>query len=144
MSPTKSDQFDSRAAASGRPKLDPARKRCRRLRLAVTDAELAQIGAQAAALGLRPGVYLRSAALLGGPDGVGAVDVLARLLAQLRGVAGNLNQYSHRANVALAQDPPDLALARAEQSAMASLESDLSALAGEIRAALSALSGVRS
>lgn len=50
----------------------------------------------------RLAVYMRRCALIGSPHAQELLDLPSRLLAQLRGVAANLNQASHRANRILA------------------------------------------
>ena len=89
--------------------------------------------------------YLRAAALVGSPEAAAAIDALSRALALGRGVTGNLNQYSHRANTILAAAAGgagvDLPALIAEQQAMAGLEQDVRAWMDEMRSAVSAIRG---
>ncbi len=127
---------------SGRPRAaDPRRHR---LRVAVSEAELAAIRRQAG--GRRMSRYLRSCALCGSPEAAAAIDALSRAAGLGRGAMANLNQYSHRANTILAAAAGaaariDLPALIDEQRAMASLEADLRAWMDEMRSAISALRG---
>ena len=90
--------------------------------------------------------YLRAAALVGSPEAAAAIDALSRALALGRGVTGNLNQYSRRANTILAAAAGgsagiDLPALIAEQRAMGALEGDLRGWMDEMRSALLALRG---
>ena len=100
----------------GRPRRSPENLRRHALRVAVSDLELEQITVRAKACGLSVAAYLRRCALVGSPVVQGLLDLLARLLAQFRGVANNINQASHRANLILAKDTPDPAAADAAQT----------------------------
>jgi hypothetical protein len=126
---------------TGRPRAaDPRRHR---LRVAVSESELAAIRARAA--GRRISRYLRACALVGSPEAAAIIDALSRTLALARGVCGNLNQYSHRANTIIAAASPcgglDLEALVKEQRAMAVLEGDVRRWMAEMRAALEALRG---
>lgn len=126
---------------TGRPRAaDPRRHR---LRVAVSEHELAAIRARAG--GRRISRYLRACALVGSPEAAALVDTLTRALALARGVSGNLNQYSHRANSLMAAAKGstglDLAALAQEQRAMAALERDVRAWMDEMRSAIQALRG---
>ncbi len=126
---------------TGRPRAaDPRRHR---LRVAVSEGELDVIRQRAG--GRRMSRYLRAAALVGSPEAAAAIDALSRALALGRGVTGNLNQYSHRANTILAAAAGgagvDLPALIAEQQAMAGLEQDVRAWMDEMRSAVSAIRG---
>jgi hypothetical protein len=126
---------------TGRPRAaDPRRHR---LRVAVSERELDVIRQRAG--GRKMSRYLRAAALVGSPEAAAVIDALSRTLALARGVCGNLNQYSHRANSILAAASGggglDLAALIAEQRAMAALEGDVRRWMAEMRAALEALRG---
>lgn len=127
---------------TGRPRAaDPRRHR---LRVAVSEHELETIRGRAD--GRRISRYLRSCALVGSPEAAAAIDALSRALALGRGVTGNLNQYSHRANTILAAAAGgsagiDLPALIAEQRAMGALEGDLRGWMDEMRSALLALRG---
>lgn len=126
---------------TGRPKAaDPRRHR---LRVAVSESELAAIRERSG--GRRISRYLRACALVGSPEAAALIDSLVRALALGRGVAGNLNQYSHRANSIMAAAKGgtglDLVSLAAEQAAMAALEHDVRAWMDEMRSAVQALRG---
>jgi hypothetical protein len=125
---------------TGRPRAaDP---RSHRLRVAVSEQELRAIKEQAG--GQCMSRYLRACALVGSPEASALIDALSRTLGLARGVCGNLNQYSHRANSILAGAKAgglDIAALVAEQSAMAALEGDLRAWMDEMRSAVIALRG---
>jgi hypothetical protein len=130
---------------SGRPRAaDPRRHR---LRVAVSEAELAAIKQRAG--GRRMSRFIRACALVGSPEAAALIDALTRALALGRGACGNLNQYSHRANSILAAAKGgtsglDLAALVAEQRAMAALETDLRGWMDEMRSTVIALRGVQS
>ena len=128
---------------TGRPRAaDPRRHR---LRVAVSEAELAVIRERAG--GQRMSRYIRAAALTGSPEAAALIDSLGRALGLARGVCGNLNQYSHRANTVLAAAATaggtglDLRGLVAEQRAMAALEVDVRVWMDEMRSAVIALRG---
>ena len=125
---------------SGRPRAaDPRRHR---LRVAVSESELATIRERAA--GRRISRYLRAAALCGSPQAAAAIDALTRAAALGRGACANLNQYSHRANLLIAAAQGgglDLPALLSEQRAMAQLETDLRRWMDEMRGALLELRG---
>lgn len=116
------------------------------LRLSVSDIELAQIRARVARSGLRAGPYLRRAALMGSSETDALIMTLSRLLLELRGLAGNFNQYSHRANLVIAEArgagrPIDLPALEAQQAAMAALAGSIDATTETVRAAVAQITG---
>lgn len=124
----------------------PEALRVHTLRLSVSAAELAQIRARAARAGLRAGPYLRRAALLGSAETDALIVTLGRLLLELRGLAGNFNQHSHRGNLLIAEArgggrPLDLPGLAAEQAAMAALAGSIAATATAVRGALGEITG---
>ena len=77
--------------------------------------------------------------MIGSPLVQELLDLLSRLLAQLRGLASNINQASHRANLLLTKDHPDRAAAAVEQREIAGTLAEVRQLMTEIREAVSRL-----
>ena len=137
------DHKSSRHAAHRQP---PEALRVHTLRLSVSDIELAQIRARATRSGLRTGPYLRRAAVLGSSDTDALIVILSRLLLELRGLAGNFNQHSHRGNLLIAEArgggrPIELPALEAQQAAMAALAVGIDATAAAVRAAADQITG---
>lgn len=123
----------------GRPRRAPEHLRNRSLRVAVSTSELEAISARAQSRGQRLAVYIRRCALIGSPQVTELLDLLGRLLAQLRGLASNINQASHRANLELSKKDTDPATVRAEQAAIAGALGDVRELMGSTRDAVARL-----
>lgn len=138
------DQFDTRRGPPGRRALPPDRRRRWRVRVALRDDEREQIERRAALAGQRLGPHLRSCALIGSASAATLIDALVRTLAQARGVVGNLNQTSHRANLLIAQAKEaglDLAGLQAEQRSILALEREVRDWMQETRAILARFEG---
>lgn len=137
---------DHSRRTAGRPRRADAALRVHTLRVSVSDSELAAIRDRARSRGLRTGPYLRRAAVIGSAEVDQLLVTLARLQLELRGLGGNFNQYSHRANLLVAEArgagrPIDLdALAR-EQAGMAGLAASIETTAGAVRTALVQITG---
>ena len=116
------------------------------VRLSVSAAELDQIRARAARSGLRLGPYLRRAAVLGSAETDAVIVNLSRLLLELRGLAGNFNQHSHRGNLLIAEArgggrPIDLPALEVEQAAMAQLGGAINSTLARVRETLGQITG---
>lgn len=122
----------------GRPRRSPENLRRHPLRVAVSAVELEAIRARAETRGQRLAVYIRRCALIGSPHAQELLDLLSRLLAQLRGVAANLNQASHRANRILATQPDPGAVETEQQQIVAAL-AEVRRLMADIRVTVSEL-----
>lgn len=137
---------DHSRRTAGRPRRPEELLRVHTLRVSVSTPELEQIRARSRARGLRAGPYLRRAALLGSGETDALIVTLGRLLLELRGLAGNFNQHSHRANLLIAEArgagrPLDLAGLEHEQRAMAGLVPSVEATAASVRTALAQITG---
>jgi hypothetical protein len=92
------------------------------------------------------GPYLRRAAVIGSAEVDQLLVTLARLQLELRGLAGNVNQHSHRANLLVAEARGagrtiDLDAVGEEQRAMAGLTDELARTAGAVREAVADITG---
>lgn len=132
-----------RKSTVGRPRRKPGELRRHTLRISVSDTELKAIRARAIARRQRLSVYGRGCCLLGSAQATEQLDALARFLAQMRGVAANINQASHRANIALCADPPDRAALEREQSEIVAMLPDVRGFMRDTRALLKSLTGAQ-
>lgn len=139
------DQFRHRPGPPGRPSLEPHRRRRNRIRVALTDAELDQLRVRAARQGQRLGPHIRSCALAGSAQAAELISLLGQMLGQARGVAGNLNQASHRANLLLAVGREsgrlDVGAIEQEQRAIAGALSDIRHWMDDVRHVVAMLTG---
>lgn len=137
---------DHSRRTAGRPRRPDASIRVHTLRVSVSDLELAAIRDRARSRGLRMGPYLRRAAVIGSAEVDQLLVTLARLQLELRGLAGNVNQHSHRANLLVAEARGagrtiDLDAVGEEQRAMAGLTDELARTAGAVREAVADITG---
>ena len=137
---------DHSRRTEGRPRRPENLLRVHTLRVSVSTPELEQIRARAQSRGLRAGPYLRRAALLGSSETDARLVALGRLLLEFRGVAANLNQHSHRANLLIAEARGqgrhlDLDAIENAQRAMAELAPHVEHTAASVRAALAQITG---
>jgi hypothetical protein len=137
---------DHSRRSPGRPRRPEGALRVHTLRVSVSTPELDQIRVRARARGLRAGPYLRRAAVLGSSETDALITTLSRLLLELRGLASNFNQYSHRANLLIADARGsgrqlDTAALAAEQAAMVERAQAIESTATAAREALSQITG---
>ena len=137
---------DHSRRTEGRPRRPENLLRVHTLRVSVSTPELEQIRDRAQSRGLRAGQYLRRAALLGSSETDALIVTLGRLLLELRGLAGNFNQYSHRGNLLIAEArgagrPLDVDALEREQAGMAGLAHAIEHTAASVRAALAQITG---
>lgn len=140
------DQFPHRPGATGRPALEPSRRRRNRVRVALTDTELTDLRARAARAGRRLGPHLRACALAGNAQAAELIQLLVQMLGQARGVSSNLNQASHRANLLLAiaresAGSLDVAALEEEQRAITSALKEIRAWMADVRHVVALLTG---
>lgn len=135
---------DHTRRTAGRPRRPDGHLREHTLRVSVSPSELASIRDRARSRGLRAGPYLRRAALLGSGETDALLVALSRALLELRGLAANANQHSHRANIVLAAAGPaglDVHALAAEQASMAALAGEIARASAAVRAAIAGITG---
>lgn len=137
---------DHTRRTEGTPRRPPEALRIHTLRVSVSDIELAAIRDRARSRGLRTGPYLRRAAVIGSAEVDTLIVTLSRLLLELRGLAGNFNQHSHRANLLVAEARGagrtiDLDALVREQAGMAGLAASIETTARAVRTALVQITG---